>query len=591
MVMRVPELQQQFRYQDPRVPAARLQGMQVQTNAAMFGAESGRQLEKAGYLVQRAGDQVAHLVDDYNTTQAREGASQFQQDFLAWQTEAAKKVGKDGISTGQDYDQWAQQRMGELTKGMSEVQRGRFQSLVGERMALQKRWAEGYGQEQDGVYKMSTWKTEMSVAGNTIATNPNDPDMVRQALEQIKNSSFNIAKYKGLDDQAGAVLMQEHVAEYMGGTIHNLIQQGQTGAASALMKQHGEEIGGAAMGKLNVAMARELEHQEAKAKAAAAEANLVKAEGVANELYARVESGKMNSEEALLKIREIADPKLQARARSSYMERLQIAEVARKESVARGHEKAADDFERTGNNIQSQYDLVQSSSRAALNPGATQEQKAYAKAMREQYRFSVQYAEEGIRTGSNPTAFDAMTEEIAQGITLKQARASEHWSKLSTSARRSFETTIKEGMGYNAAEAIRFYDELHQERIGRPYNKKIDQGDRERFQQYVLENVRATGKGKDQAYLQRLADQWWTKGSLANSGPFRDTHGTYGRLNKRDQFLPEIDEKTREGTLKMFNANPEVKAAYLHKYGNMNYALRGYHKEQNEKAIGPKGGM
>ena len=265
---RIPEMQQQFRYGEIKQPANRLQGMEVRTNADMFGAAGGRDLEKAGHVLQRSANQFAHLIDDYNNTAAREGASQFQQDFLAWQSEAQKKVGKDGASTGADYDTWAQQRLQELGKDMNTVQRGRFQSLIGERMGLQKRWAEGYGQEQNVVHKTSLYKAEMSNAGNLIATNPNDPEMVAQAIQQIDDASFSYAKLKGLDDKAGIAFMRENLDTHLGGTIHNLIQQGQTGAASRLMKQYGDQLGGMAMGKLNAAMTREREHQEAKARAA-----------------------------------------------------------------------------------------------------------------------------------------------------------------------------------------------------------------------------------------------------------------------------------------------------------------------------------
>lgn len=79
MAMRVPELQQQFRYESPNVPAARLQGMQVQTNADMFGAQSGRQLEKAGYLVQRGADQLGRLYVDYQHTKGTEAFNKFQE--------------------------------------------------------------------------------------------------------------------------------------------------------------------------------------------------------------------------------------------------------------------------------------------------------------------------------------------------------------------------------------------------------------------------------------------------------------------------------------------------------------------------------
>lgn len=595
MAMRVPEINEQFRYKSAQVPGARLQGMNVQTSADMFGAQSGRDMEKAGYMVQYGANKLSHLVDDYNTTKARDSARQMQQGFLEWQSEAQKKQGEAGMNTAADYDTWAKTKREELTKDLSDVQRGRFEALAGTQMAAQRHWASGYGTQQEQTYKKATWQAEISTAADTLATNIQNPELAQQAMEQIKDAAFTMGKHMGIGDQATQELMRTSVQKALAPAIHARIQSGELGLASALMKQYEGSLGGAAAAQLGAEWKRERKSQEAEARANAAEATYNKAETLANGLYGSVENGELSNAEALLQIRNIKDPKLQAHARSSYMQRLQIAEISRKETVARGYEKGADDFDRTGNNMQEQYDLVQNASRAALLPGATEEQKAYARSLKEQYKMSTQFAEDGIRTGSNPAAYDAVTNLVYGGADVPDLKKTEYWSQLSPTAKRTFEKAIKEGQQVSQSELTRLYNIAYSETEGTAYTAKNGNGDREIFIQRSLEKIRDTKRGNEPKYLQSLVDEHFMEATKPRDIIW-DISGKYGQLSRTEGgALPIMSEADRQQVEVVFNSNPQVKQAWVDyakkTWGeaNINYAMRSYLLQQKLKITGKRG--
>lgn len=585
---RMPEMQQQHRYEDVRQPANRLQGMQVQTNADMFGAAAGRDLEHAGYMTQRSANQFAHVVDDYNTTKARDAARQMQQGFLEWQSEAQKKQGEAGMNTAADYDAWAQSRRQELTKDMSDVQRGRFEAIAGTHMAAQKHWAVGYGEQQEQTYKKAAWQAEISAGGDMLVANIHNPGLAEQAIEQIKDAAFTMGQNGGIGEKATMELMRKSVAGALIPAIHARIQAGDTGTADALMKRYGGQIGGVGMAQLGAAL-------EQKRKSQAAEAKEAAAESIANGLYSSVEGGEMSGSDALLKIRNIQDPKLQAHARSSYMQRLHIADMARKESIGRGHAAAADDFDRTNGNLQAQYDLMRSANKAALSPGATEEQKAYARSVEERYKSSVQYAEDGIRSGSNPAAYEAVSDLVYGGAGIDDLKKTGQWAQLSPTARKTFEKAVKDGQQVSLSELTRLYNDAFREREGKEYSAKSGKGDREIFLQQSLETIRDTKRGNEPGYPQKLVDIHFMK-TTKPGGKIWDTGGTYGRQARTERgALPVMSESERTEVEKVFTENPQVRNAWLDYAkknfgeGSLNYAMRAFILQSRLKEIGRRG--
>lgn len=598
---RMPEMQQQHRYEDVRQPANRLQGMQVRTDADMFGAAAGRDLERAGYMMQRSANQFAHLIDDYNNTEARAAAIKMQEGFLSWQAEQGKKVGKDGMHSAADYDAWAKANRAEIEKGLSnDVQRGRFGHLADMQSARYRNWAVGYGEQQNVVYKTSLYTAAMSNAGNLIAANPNDPEMVAQAINQIDDASFSYAKLKGLDDKAGIAFMRENLDTHLGGAIHNLIQQGQTGTASNLMKQYGDQLGGMALGKLNAAMTRALEHQEAKARANEVERNFMLANAAAEELMGRVQGEEITHSEALLKIREIPNAKLRNQVRSSFSDLVHINKEITKEDEQAGRVKSSDDYERMGSDLGAKWAAVQDAKRAAMRPDATAEQKAYAKNLSTLYDTDRTFAESGIKSGSNPVAWKALSDGIALGEYTSEAalKGSEHWATIDPTGRDNLLATLKESQNVDLQEAKNLYKIEVENRNKREYMPRKDAGDERRFVDALTRRAKLTNRGNDRNFIRSFVDVWFIRGELANSG-FFGSSGTYGQLNhrgkqgeegKQDNFLPEIEDARREEILGMFNKHPEVKEAWKKFYGgNLNHAIRGYHLHQQLKSISTRG--
>lgn len=324
---RMPEMQQQHRYEDVRQPANRLQGMQVQTNADMFGAAAGRDLERAGYMTQRGAHQFAHVVDDYNTTKARDAARQMQQGFLEWQSEAQKKQGEAGMNTAADYDAWAQSRRQELTKDMSDVQRGRFEAIAGTHMAAQKHWAVGYGEQQEQTYNKAAWLAEISAGGDMLVANIHNPGLAEQAIEQIKDAAFTMGQNGGIGEKATMELMRKSVAGALIPAIHARIQAGDTGTADALMKRYGGQIGGVGMAQLGAALEQKRKSQAAEAKEAAAEARVARAVQETDYMFQQF-GGDLGAGYAYIREKYAHDPKARLELEGAFSRRVGMEEAA-----------------------------------------------------------------------------------------------------------------------------------------------------------------------------------------------------------------------------------------------------------------------
>ena len=303
----------------------------------------------------------------------------------------------------------------------------------------------------------------------------------------------------------------------------------------------------------------------------------------------------MTPSQALLELRDIKDSKLQRYARSSFSELVSINEKIIKESEATGRAKAGDALMELDGKFQDQFNLVQQAKRAALGPRATPELKAYAKALDTGYKFNIQFEEGGVKSGSSPASWEALTAGIENGAYTSEAalKGSEYWATISPQGKRTLLSTLKNNQTVDLGEANRLYNEIYQQSKGSPYTASNGEGDKERFVQWAMEQARASNRAKEPGYMQKLADMWFMKSTIPG-GRVWDTGGTFGELRGKGdgEVLPIMSEDERAVIERGFKENPDDEKkwrAYVRdRWGvdDLNYAMRAYLLDRKEKNIG-----
>lgn len=602
--MRIPTREEQARYGSlnahdtqrfnvqERTPNASLQ-----INADMFGAGQARAMGEGARALQYGARQVAHWYRENELTKATETFTKYQESLND------DLYGENGIFTSKGEAALdAPKRANDLLKKRAEEFSKNAGNDLGQEFFMQK--AAGFNQQlmpratlhaenERNSWMIATHSAAANNAINEAVKNYSNPDVFNQLMGEAAMNAALAAQKQGLPPEAVKMKRDKAVSDGYMLVGQGLLAAGDIKGAMGILESGRLDGQDGIRFKANIN--QEQKRLQAEARANAAEATYNKAETLANGLYGSVENGELSNAEALLQIRNIKDPKLQAHARSSYMQRLQIAEISRKETVARGYEKGADDFDRTGNNMQEQYDLVQNASRAALLPGATEEQKSYARSLKEQYKMSTQFAEDGIRTGSNPAAYDAVTNLVYGGADVSDLKKTEYWSQLSPTAKRTFEKSVKEGQQASLSELTRLYNESYRTAEGTEYTAKNGNGDREIFIQRSLEKIRDTKRGNEPKYLQSLVDEHFMEATNPG-GKIWDTSGKYGQLSRTEGgALPIMSEADRQQVEVVFNSNPQVKKAWMDyakkTWGeaNANYAMRAYLLQQKLKITGKRG--
>lgn len=535
------------------------------------------------------------------TTRVSEALQEYKKQLSAERERYTKtNQGQNALGAGAHFDGFAREAAAPLADRFS----GRFREMFMKDAAATglhfTEQGQAYAGQQEKAWKKSAWDGDLAQTLNDVAANVDNVDYARTAVLNLKKRYMDL--FPGMDYRGVEAELNQ---KFAGTTIDALLAREDLGKARAYLGEYKNFLGAAAPqyeARIN-AKGREL---EARGKAARAEALFDQGEALANNYWSKVSAGEITPSQALLEMRDIKDPKLQRYARGSFSELVSINERVIKESEAAGRAKAGDALMELDGKFQDQFNLVQQAKRTALGPGATPEQKAYAKALDAGYKFNTQFEEGGVKSGSSPASWEALTAGIENGVYTSEAalKGSEYWATISPQGKRTLLSSLKNNQTVDLGEANRLYNEMYQQSNGSSYTASKGEGDKERFVQWAMEQARASNRAKEPGYMQKLVDTWFMKATIPG-GKIWDTGGTFGELRGRGNgvVLPELDDPVVEKTFgmsgedlrrsieKMFRENPDTAKKWQDKYGNdMKLIIRGYVKEAIEKRVGKIGG-
>lgn len=268
---RIPEYNEQYRY------AGRAGNLGGRLNPGDYGGTAGtigasgriagQQWQQAGAALTKAADTAAVIYDDYNTTKAQQAVSGLQKNFLAWQSEMAKNKGEAGMDAGAQYEQWQKKQVAELTKGMNDIQRGRFNALTEVKAAGFRQWAADYGSEQGLVFRNAEDVAGIKASGEVLVANLTNPSIAEPAIDSIRKNAESIANRKGLGEAARARFIKDALSESITPAIAAQIDAGKLSTARTALLHYKDKIGAANALKLQTAIQREGRRLEAEARA------------------------------------------------------------------------------------------------------------------------------------------------------------------------------------------------------------------------------------------------------------------------------------------------------------------------------------
>ena len=268
---RIPEYNEQYRYAGRAGNlGGRLNPSDYGGTAGAIGASSriaGQQWQQAGAALTKAADTAAAIYDDYNTTKAQQAVNGLQKNFLAWQSEMAKNKGEAGMDAGAQYEQWQKKQVAELTKGMNDFQRGRFNALAEVKAAGFRQWAADYGSEQGLVFRNAEDVAGIKASGEVLVANLTNPSIAEPAIDSICKNAESIANRKGLGEAARAQFIKDALSESITPAIAAQIDAGKLSTARTALLHYKDKIGAANALKLQAAIQREGRRLEAEARA------------------------------------------------------------------------------------------------------------------------------------------------------------------------------------------------------------------------------------------------------------------------------------------------------------------------------------
>lgn len=263
---RIPEYNEQYRY------AGRAGNLGGRLNPGDYGGTAGtigasgqiagQQWQQAGAALTKGANTAAVIYDDYNTTKAQQAVSGLQKNFLAWQSEMAKNKGEAGMDAGAQYEQWQKKQVAELTKGMNDIQRGRFNALAEVKAAGFRQWAADYGSEQGLVFRNAEDVAGIKASGEVLVANLTNPAIAEPAIDSIRKNAESIANRKGLGEAARAQFIKDALSEAITPAIAAQIDAEKLSTARTALLYYKDKIGTANALKLQAriqAKGRELE--------------------------------------------------------------------------------------------------------------------------------------------------------------------------------------------------------------------------------------------------------------------------------------------------------------------------------------------
>ena len=330
---RIPEYNEQYRY------AGRAGNLGGRLNPGDYGGTAGaigasgriagQQWQQAGAALTKAADTAALIYDDYNTTKAQQAVSGLQKNFLAWQSEMAKNKGEAGMDAGAQYEQWQKKQVAELTKGMSEVQRGCFNALAEVKAAGFRQWAADYGSEQGLVFRNAEDVAGIKASGEVLVANLTNPSIAEPAIDSIRKNAESIANRKGLGEAARARFVKDALSESITPAIDAQIDAGKLSTARTALLHYKDKIGAANALKLQAAIRREGRRLEAEARAEQERAQNRLAAENARELLTRFGG---DSQQAIEHINAtVQDTQERLRLTSAYLTQRNIEDAARQQ--------------------------------------------------------------------------------------------------------------------------------------------------------------------------------------------------------------------------------------------------------------------
>lgn len=279
MAMRVPEISQQFRYQDTDNGGARLRGMQVQTSQAMFGGSGAQALAEAGKNLRAFGARLADDVERWDRMVAEEAFVKRQKEETDFRLEQNKRQGRnalgarDGSSLGVSdaSRQWASQTRNRFTSDMSRNQARLFGLLSDRADAQLFAWAGVKEQREEQVWKTSELEGRIEEASNRAAAmyKLGDMDAFRSSQAEIQQAVREMGELQGWDEKATTQKSLNAMGEALMPIAQGLVADGNTGAATAFIKEHAPALGAKRVLSLQSAIKAEQRRQAAEARAAA----------------------------------------------------------------------------------------------------------------------------------------------------------------------------------------------------------------------------------------------------------------------------------------------------------------------------------
>lgn len=238
--MRVPEYQEQFRYQG-RQGTGRLHENHAGEDPSLLALErAGGAAKQAGQALLQASERVAKTKDDVSKAKATMQINELSKLFMQKKTELSQRKGENALTVSKDLATWQeeQKERAKQNLGDNEMALAYFNYQSDSVFAEQKNWGDIYQNQEKERFLDSTYQSTLDLEGDNYLNNIENAENMAIAQGKAFDAIQDYVNRKGLGQDVAKNLYKQWISKNIVSGTQMHIDNEQLGKAHSFLEKN-----------------------------------------------------------------------------------------------------------------------------------------------------------------------------------------------------------------------------------------------------------------------------------------------------------------------------------------------------------------
>ncbi len=238
--MRVPEYQEQFRYQG-RQGTGRLHENHAGEDPSLLALErAGGAAKQAGQALLQASERVAKTKDDVSKAKATMQINELSKLFMQKKTELSQRKGENALTVSKDLATWQeeQKERAKQNLGDNEMALAYFNYQSDSVFAEQKNWGDIYQNQEQERFLDSTYQSTLDLEGDNYLNNIENAENMAIAQGKAFDAIQDYVNRKGLGQDVAKNLYKQWISKNIVSGTEMHIDNEQLGKAHSFLEKN-----------------------------------------------------------------------------------------------------------------------------------------------------------------------------------------------------------------------------------------------------------------------------------------------------------------------------------------------------------------